>query len=391
MQKFRMYLVPRRLLRASIAAALLLFLPLTALTSTVQAATANPAISGIPAGADPQLAQIIVQDRTGTPMTGAIARVFVVPQNMAASTQTIEPVVGTGTIDAQGRVIASITPPAMTNATLVSKDGHVNYELMVTDSQGNLLADYYFPRYYGSDPNIAREMPTLSNTLLTSSRLASTLPAASATPDGPGPQCTNANWVTQSETDAYTVVGELHTVQDLPGTFSYGQSADSTIGAAGSTDGGNTWSVSGNVSVTNNLGATVIQGNQAANWGHQLKTEFHYLKQRYYCIIWTSDYRIIASQWDGGMQIGNDVSSWDNRPNQWKQSYPGQSQFGRTSGTAYNYSAAVCVFSVCLNASSGFSTTVELHWTNTSQTTTRYLYGNNGFPTTATIIYASLT
>jgi hypothetical protein len=91
------------------------------------------------------------------------------------------------------------------------------------------------------------------------------------------------------------------------------------------------------------------------------------------------------------MQIGNDVSSWDNRPNQWKQSYPGQSQFGRTSGTAYNYSAAVCVFSVCLNASSGFSTTVELHWTNTSQTTTRYLYGNNGFPTTATIIYASLT
>jgi hypothetical protein len=391
MHQHCIHAISRRLVRASIAAAMLFFLPLASLTTVALAATASPAISALPAGSDPQLAQIIVQDNKGAPMTGAIARVLVVPQNMAANPQITEPVAGTGTIDTQGRVIASITPPAMTNAALASKDGHVNYELRVTDRQGNLLADYYFSRYYGSDPNLARETPTLSQTLLTSPRLASTLPAASAVPQGPGPNCgTSGSWVTQSETDAYTVVGELHTVTDLSGSFSYGQTADSSIGVGASSDGGSTWSVSGSVSINNTSGAKVIQGNQAASWGKQLKTEFHYLKQRFYCIVWTSYYRVVASQWDGGMQIGNDVSSGDNHPNQWKTSVPGQDQFLRSSNTAYNYSGAVCVFGVCLNARSGFSINVELHWTNTSQTTTRYLYGNNGYPTVSTIINASL-
>lgn len=390
MQRLRIRVISYRAARAIIVAATLLLLPLASLTSVVQAAAASPAISAIPAGSDPQLAQMIVQDSNGTPMKGAIAQVLVVPQNMAANPQTTELVAGTGTIDAQGRVIASITPPVMTNAVLASQDGHVNYELRVTDGRGNLLADYYFPRYYGSDANIAREIPTLSNTHLTSPRLASTLPATSAAP-AIGPDCGQAgSWITQSETDAYTVVGELHTVTDLSGTFSYGRTANSSIGVGVSSDGGGTWSVSGTAAVSNTLGATVLQGNQAANWGKQLKTQFHYLKQRFYCVAWTSYYRVIASQWDGGMQIGNDVSSGDNHPNQWKQPYPGQSQFTRSSGSAYNYSGAVCVLGVCLNASSGFSTNVELHWTNTSQTTTRYLYGNNGYPTVSTIINASL-
>ncbi len=392
MHRLCIHAISRRLVRASIAAVMLLFLPLASLTSVALAATASPATSALPTGSDPQLAQIIVQDSKGAPMKGAIAQVLVVPQNMEASSQTTEPIAGTGTVDAQGRVIATITPPARTNAALASKDGHVNYELRVTDRQGTLLADYYFPRYYGSDPNVARETPTLSHTLLTSPRLASTLAAAGTVPQGPGPNCgTSGSWVTQSETDAYTVVGELHTVTDLSGTFSYGQTADSTIGVGASSDGGSTWSVSGSVSINNSSGGTVTQGNQAANWGKQLKTEFHYLKQRFYCIVWTSYYRVIASRWDGSMQIGNDVSSWDNHRNQYWNSVLGRGTFTRSTNTAYNYSGAVCVFGVCLNATSGFSTNVVLHWTNTSQSTTRYVYGNNDYPPYSTIIYASLS
>jgi hypothetical protein len=373
-------------LRASIIAALLLFLPLASLTATAQAATA---ISAIPAGSDPQLAQIIVQDRNGKPMKGAIAQVLVIPQNMAASAQTTEPVVGTGTIDAQGRVIVSLTPPARTDATLASKDGHVNYELMVTDGRGSLLADYYFPRYYGSDANIAREMPALSNTHLTApTALAGALPTASPT-IGQIQYCT---WNTVSQTDAYTVVGELHVVQDLSGIFTYGRTSDSTIGIAISSNGGGNWSLSGSVSITNSSGYLISQHAQAPNWGHQIKTEFHYLKQQSRCLYggWTQNFRIIASQWDGGTVIGNDVSSWDNHPNQWKSPVPVGNGVERVSGAAYNYGGAVCVFGACLNATSGFSATVKLTWSNTSQTTTRYLYGNNGYPTTATIIYASL-
>ncbi len=389
MQRLCMRILSQRLVRASIAAAVLLFLPLAALPSVAQATNGGPPTPVGPVTPDPELAQVAVEDGAGAPLAGMQVQILVIPQDMTTSDETDEPLAGTGTIDAQGHVTTSLTAPALTDTALVSPNGYVNYEMQVADGDGNLLIDYYFSRYYGSDPNIASEMPTLAGTqLVASDVVAGGLATANPPPDGyPLPPCP---WVTVSQTDAYTVVGELHTVTDLSGTFSYGQTADSEIGVSVSLDGGGHWSLSGSSSVSNTLSSKITQGNQAANWGHQIKTQFHYLKQKQSGCNHPTWYRVIASQWDGGIQIGADVSSWDNHPNQWKQAYPGRSEFLRSSGTAYNYGIAVNVFNINLNATSGFSTNVELHWTNTSQSTTRYLYGNNGYPTTATIIYASL-
>jgi hypothetical protein len=369
-------------MRASIVAAFLLLLPLTALSATALAATTNLATS---AATDLQLAQIIVQDSTGQPMTGALVQVLVVPQDLAASDQAVEPVVGTGTIDAQGHVSTSLTPPALTDTTLVSNVGYVNYELQVTDYQGNLLADYYFARYYGTNPAIADELPPLSTTVLTSPTLASTL---SGTPPNWG--CCPCSWRTVSQTDAFTVVGELHVVSDLSGTFTYATTANTTIGVAFSSNGGSSWSLSGDVSITNSISASASL-KESGNWGHQLKSEFHYVKERQWCpYAWTSNYRVLATDWDGGYQIGLDESGWDNHPNKYTSPYPAGSSFTRNNGSGFNYGGAVCVFGACLNAKTDFTRTITLSWTNTSTSTTRYLYGNDGFPTKSTIIYASL-
>ncbi len=152
------------------------------------------------------------------------------------------------------------------------------------------------------------------------------------------------------------------------------------------------WSLSGSVSVTKSITAT-IGYQKKADWGHQIKSEFRYLKQRQYCPFTgaTSKYRVIVGQWLAGIQFGADVSAWDNAPGSvHKSSYPPGGHFNRISGRAYNYNGAVCVFGACLNAQSGFSSNISLYWENQSPNENRYLYGNNGLPiTTSGIIYAS--
>lgn len=375
----RVFVVVSRFVSSSFQAvvALMVILALSAaLTPFAHAAT----------NIDLQLAQVTITNQDGTLMIGAPVQIRVVPQKGSTGPQVIEPLAGEGRTDTSGHVIVAITPPAITDSTLVSPKGFVNYELMIVRINGALLVDHYFTRYYGNDPNLARESSVFPQYLRANQ-------VGSTGPDRGGQNCFWAapiqSWV------QWTVIGELHTVTGLIGKFTYGQTANTNVSVGETFNGGQSWSGSGNgtLNAGNSLGATVgITEQLNGTWGHQLQSQFTYVKENWYCVPGgpTSTYRVIVSQWDGGFQIGNDESSFDNRRNQYWNSYPPNTSFSRSSNTLYTYGFGVTLGFVTLSAQSGASVNVVLSWNNTGSST-RYLYGNNGYPPYSLLIYASLS
>ena len=334
---------------------------------------------------DPQLAQLTINNSDGTAMMGATVQIRIVPQKGFSGNQVVEPLVGLGKTDTNGHVIASITPPTITDSILVSPRGFVNYELMIVGSNGALLVDHYFTRYYGNDPNLARESSAFPAYLKANGM-------GGVSPDRGGSYCfwggPLQSWV------QWTVIGELHTVTGFNATFSYGQTADSNISVGETFNSGQSWSGSGNgtLNAGNSQGSTVGLTEQLnGTWGHQLQSQFTYVKENWLCIPGgsTSTYRVIVSQWDGGFQIGNDESGFDNHRNQYWNSYSSNSSFNRDTNTLYTYGAGVTLGFVTLSAQSGASIDVQLGWSN-SGSSTRYLYGNNNYPPYSLLIYASL-
>jgi hypothetical protein len=359
-------------------------------------------------GGDAQLAQIIINNHDGSPASNAIVQIHIIPQQGLGQGQVAEPLAGVGKTDATGRVIASITPPALTNATLVSPKKFVNYEMMVVASDGTLEVDYNFTRYYGNEAPQA-QMVTKISAMHLKARTAftgtinpangtvqmtngQTLPMSHSASPQKGGGCISTSWNNTGRSWVnWTVVGELHSVPGFKATFIYGQTADSQISIGETFNAKQTWTGNGNGSITigNSSGATItiVQQNK---WGHQIQTLFTYAEQQFVCYPGggTPTYRVVPTQWDGGVNYGADVSGSDNHRNSYGSPYYPGNQFTRSSNALYTYNAAINLGFVQLSAKSGASTNTQLNWNNIGSKTL-YLYGNNSYPTSSTIIYSS--
>ena len=195
-------------------------------------------------------------------------------------------------------------------------------------------------------------------------------------------------------TISWTKVGELHNSGDASARFSYGRTADSTIGVGYSTGSTGPWSLDGTAGVSNTNSVTETQHVPTGQWpnqGYQLLSKFSY--ERIYFQSACGDnvnfppyYLVKPTAWDGSMITGQNVSTEPSPNSQYVDAQGPNTGFVRNSGTAFDYRNAFNAFGASLTAQSGFSTNVQEQWHFYNYT--QYLWGNNGFPTVSSIIYA---
>ncbi len=193
----------------------------------------------------------------------------------------------------------------------------------------------------------------------------------------------------------WTKIGELHNARDSTATFTYGETADSSIEVGYSLTGDSNWTADGNVTISNSLSASVSITRNSSQWydtGYQLLSEFSYQRLEYYnvCAGYAPYYLVDATQWDGGLKVGANVGGNDGNPNQYTDWFAPGSTFTRSQNSAWRYNAAVTTpWGASLTAQSGYSQYVELHWAFASSAGyNQALYGNNNYPTYSQIIYA---
>lgn len=350
--------------------------------------------SPLPAGTDLAFAQIQFVDSNGAPLAGTQIQVRRIPfGNQPVGKPIVEPIVGTGTTDASGHMLVKMAAPTV--ALLHAQDDVVNYEIDLVGASGLPVTVLYTGRYYGPDKNrqarFSKNLAQLAEIRLTAdqSQLFHS-PTVPGTHAKASPNC-DLVWVVVADSDAYTTVGELHDVPNFSyASFSYGQVADSSIGVGWSTNGGSTWGLNGTIDISNSNQVKVTKSVPGTgNWyGYHQDALFHYQKSRqWYCVDWTNTYRILATQWDGGMQQGAYEGNYDNVPNQYTIKVDTYSTWQRISNNAATYSGGVTVWGARLSAQSGYSASVEAMWQTQSQK--GYLYGNNTWPSSSGWIYAS--
>lgn len=204
-------------------------------------------------------------------------------------------------------------------------------------------------------------------------------------------------WLQDTSYYAYTVVGELHIGKDETASWLYGadKTSDSDIGVGYNYGSG--FSISGTLHVGNASSTLAGVQDHPANWKHQIKTEFLYVRYK-----WINDgtcggtsgttyYKVSPASWVAGYEAGADLSQYncDNATSAAKQNYGDHGVFSRTSADAYTYGGAVSVGGATLSSQNGFSKHVTVSYKMGSNST-HYLCGtNNQKPALSKIIYAS--
>lgn len=183
-----------------------------------------------------------------------------------------------------------------------------------------------------------------------------------------------------------TVIGELHVVTGMTGSFSYGRTADSDIGTTFSAGNG-PFSVSGSSHIGNSTGSSVTI-TRTGNFGHRLLSQFRFQRWRYRDSCTGTFDKVEPVRWEGsGLKIGADVSSLDHHctdPNT-SSSFPAGSDFDQQSARSSSVSGAATLLGVKVDADSGFSKSVHLHW---HFTTDGVLCGDDGLPAEAGRVFA---
>jgi len=364
------------------------------------AAVGLPLVSGVLTGAD------------GHPVAGQVS-LMLDPGAKPVGTEVTVPVVASATAGADGRYQLTLAPDDPTvAAALAANHGWVN--LMIVAEANGLrtmaetgrtsaanLASLASPPAAGSalpgptwvdragaapsvDFALAAGRPGV--TALSPAQIA----AGEAQTGAAAPPC---RYTVADSQQAGTVVGEIHKWKDTTATFSYGQTADSDIGV-GVNATGSGWSLSGTVHVSQSTSATVGWGGWAADgiFGGQLQTQFQYERRHWinapgstYCGVES----IVAVGWNGGTSVGADVHQYDGHcDTSGGQDYKGGSFLNRDSSRAYRYYGAVNVFGVGLDAQSGYSSSVRMHWDFGTGATNHWMCGNDGPSTSAAIVYA---
>jgi hypothetical protein len=193
-----------------------------------------------------------------------------------------------------------------------------------------------------------------------------------------------------SSTSSPTVIGELHKWKDATASFTYGQTADSDIGAQSRESNGN-WTVEAAIHISNSRSASVSWSGGAANrtFGRQLTSNFQYEEQ-----LWGGAYcsflYVRSVGWNGGATWGGDVSTWDDKcdTSPYGDVYKAGTSFDRNSSRAHNYRTGATVFGLGLTAQSGYSTYVKQHWSFGTAYTNHWMCGDHAHETTSAIVYA---
>jgi hypothetical protein len=199
---------------------------------------------------------------------------------------------------------------------------------------------------------------------------------------------------------APTVLGELHTYQDMWGHFHYSTSANSEIGVAYQTDGGQ-WRVSGSVHIGNSTSVSNSGVPYASYRGTEIEGNFNYVKERryFYCYGYrqASQQRVRALVWNGDVFPGADRSYSDGYYT-WRDAdaeggariarfFPTQ-RFSRDSSTTRTYSVGATVLGASVTSKTIYNTTHRLAYSFGRNVYWHYLIGSDGPPSTAGVVWA---
>jgi hypothetical protein len=351
----------------------------------------------------------MLTDGQGAPVAGSVLLLLQPPPGAPGTTTTV-PVTVSQQVGADGQYSLALDPtsPAVAQA-LADGNGWVTFTL-VAQSQG-LTLDTMLSRAYA--PSVAGQFsPTDAGATARGWRIRGGAPKPLRLvlrPGAPGvarmtaaqvQAAASGGWAHPDEaycsetvlasSSAPTVVGELHKWKDATASFTYGQTADSDIGAQSRESNGD-WTVETAIHISNSRSASVSWGGGAANgnFGRQLTTNFQYEHQLWggaYCAF---EY-VRSVSWNGGAAWGGDVSTWDGScdTSPYGDVYKAGTSLDRSSSRAHNYRTGATVFGLGLTAQSGYSTFVKQHWSFGNAYTNHWMCGGNAHETTSSIVYA---
>ena len=309
---------------------------------------------------------------------------------------------GEGATDSTGHIQVALNAPDLNNPLIVRNQVY-NIEVWLLVPSGPPIPILTFPRYLGTDPNRITEFAAVaakttqaqvSTQAAHQVRQARALRPLSRTRDD---TLCQSSWIPWQQTDAPTVVGELHArYWAADATFTYGAQSDSNI-EVGLSENNGPYSASTTINISNSVSQVGTEEHQSQDWGHQIVLPFHYEQDRLqmHCLTgdyWENTWQVFATQWDGGFgPVGTDVSQYDGKYYQTNavRMNPGDG-YGRTSIAAVTYSVGATVFGVGLTTQSDYSQSVQLHWkARFDSAGYGCLYGSHGDePVNAGIIYA---
>jgi hypothetical protein len=218
----------------------------------------------------------------------------------------------------------------------------------------------------------------------------------------PASQCnySNVSWQTvgNPEND-WEPVGEIHTWDDMRGAFSYGETSSTDLGVAYDYGGGH-WTASGSIHVGNSVSFQVGPIAVGPDTPLKVQAEFGWVKEQGTppaCAGQTTEYRIRATGWTGGLRPGPLVSGNDG-PSKYYGVDPTYRAdiFAPTAdkngGKNYKYTLDVSAFGVfTLSAETDYSSSVTDHWDFGSQAIKHSLFSYGAPPPdlNAQLVFAS--
>jgi len=369
-------------------------------SAALVAGLAGPSVgrgAGAATGDPPIVVSGRLTDAQGAPVTGTIALLLQPPPG-AAGTTTDVPIAASQQVGDDGRYALALDPSSPVVApALAAGNGWITFTLVARSA--GLEADTMVSRAYG--PSVAAHQGALAASRAVAgwvTRDGRTPPVtlrlhrgAGAAPPGLvrpfTDYCSEYVWATSSTP---TVVGELHKWKDATASFTYGQTADSDIGAQSRESNGD-WSVESAVHISNSRSASVTWSGGDANstFGRWLTTNFQYEDQLWGGAYCSFEY-VRSVGWNGGATWGGDVSTWDNHcdTSPYGDVYKAGSKLDRSSSRAHNYRTGATVWGLGLTAQSGYSTFVKEHWSFGSAQLNHWMCGDNAHETTSAIVYA---
>jgi hypothetical protein len=207
-------------------------------------------------------------------------------------------------------------------------------------------------------------------------------------------------WTETSRRAAPTVLGELHTYQDMWGHFHYSQAANSDIGVVHKMDT-SAWKSSGEIHIGNTTGVTNSGVPYASYRGTEIVGNFNYVHETSDRMCWgevmATRQRIRATVWNGDVFPGenrayNDgyytyQTARDEGCARCGRFIPGQ-KWSRDTTKTKKYAIGAGPFGVTVSSQTSYNTTHRVAYSFGYNVGVHWLIGNDGPPSSAGVIWA---
>lgn len=195
------------------------------------------------------------------------------------------------------------------------------------------------------------------------------------------------------------VVGEAHAYYDITVKYTYTSMANSTLGVYYSPTGTGNWTANGSVKVRNSSSFGAASAYQGPYFGRHMLAQFTLNRYKWYrgeCYgPAASGYIVRSGPWTGGMSNGLDVSQYDGYEgynNAQARGWVAQVQRGgsayKTGTRGYTYDFAAGAYGAKIAATTEYDTSHRLDWTAGTGPYSHDLFGNDGPPSTARLVYS---